>query len=163
MNVPQQLRDRAEAGKLLGMELAATAKPDRVTAGKAAFLRALLVSPDGTATLDDATDDLAAEFCDGGKWRGNVCRSLAMAGITEKVGAECSGRPSRHRGYITRWRLVDRRKAGLLLTGLVASLDSRLSTAAELAKSEAPTGATAGASAQKTFPLFDNEKGFSDG
>jgi len=162
MNVPQQLRDRAEAGKLLGMELAATAKPDRVTAGRIALLRALLASPDGTATIDDATADLAASYRDGGKWRGNVCRSLATARIVERVGVEKSERPSRHRGYVARWGLIDRRKATLLLTALVAAMDSRLSTAAELAKSEAPTGATVEASAQKTFPQF-NEKGFSDG
>ena len=114
----------------------------------------LFRSPDGTSTIDDATLDLTAEFRDGGRWRGSVCRSLAMAGITKRVGVEKSERPSRHRGYLTRWRLVSRRKATLMLTALVAAMDARLSTAAELSKSKAPAGATAEASVQQSFPQF---------
>jgi len=163
MNDLKPLRDAAEVAKLRGMELAAAAKLDQVSVGKIALLRALLSSPDGTATIDDATGDLAEEFRDGGKWRGNVCRSLAMARITESVEAVKSDRPSRHRGYVTRWRLVDRRKASLMLAGLVAAMDSRLLTADALAKSEAPTGTTVEASAQKTFPQFAEKKGFSNG
>jgi len=154
MTPSQQLREHGELAKLSGMTLAADAQPDRVTTGKIALLRALLVSPDGTATIDDATDDLAAEYRDGGRWRGSVCRSLAMAGITERVGVEQSERPSRHRGYITRWRLVDRRKASLLLAGLVAAMDARLTTAATLAaaQSETPAVVPAEASMQTTLP-----------
>jgi len=121
-----------ESAKLHGMTLAADAQPDRVAAGRIALLRALLASPDGTATIDDATDDLAAEYRDGGRWRGSVSRSLATAGITERASVEQSDRPSRHRGYITRWRLVDRRRASLMLAGLVAAMDARLSTAAAM-------------------------------
>ncbi len=156
-----KLRDRGEAAKLLGMTLAANARHDRVSTGKIALLRALLASADGTATIDDATTDLAESFGDGGKWRGTVCRTLAMAQLIERVGVEKSERPSRHRGYVTRWQLVDRRRAGLLLTGLVAAMDSRLSTAAELAKSEATPGATGAASVQQSFPQF--KEGIPDG
>lgn len=163
MNNRGQLRQQAEAGKQFGMTLAADAKPDKLATGKVAFLRVLLVSPDGIATIDDATSDLAAEFADGGKWRGTVCRSLATAGIIERVGVVQSDRPSRHRGYVTRWRLRDRHKAALLLTRLVAAMDVRLLTAADLAnaKSETPSAATNGVSVQIAFPEF--EKGFTDG
>lgn len=155
MNTIEQLRERGEAGKLAGMALAADAKPDRVTAGKIAFLRALLKSGDGTATVDDATDDLSATFDDGGKWRGMVCRSLATAGLIVPVAAVKSDRPSRHRGYVTRWRLADRMKAQLLLSRLVAAIDCRILSASHLAsKSETPAGTAAGVSVQSTFPEF---------
>ncbi len=163
MNARKELREQGEAEKLRAMTLAAGAKPDKVTLGKVAFLRALLMSPDGTATIDDATADLAAEFADGGKWRGTVCLSLATAGNIERVGVVKSDRPSRHSGYVTRWRIRDRRKAALLLSRLVAAMDVRLLTAADLvnAKSETPLDATNGVSVQITFPEF--EKGFTDG
>ena len=162
-----RLREKAEVAKLLGMTLAAGAKPDRVTSGRIALLRALLASPDGTATIDDATDDLAAAYRDGGRWRGSVSRSLATAGITERAGVEQSDRPSRHRGYVARWRLVDRRKAVLLLSRLVAAQDCRVGLASAMPDTsplnreaapasfaEEPAGT---ASSQKIFPQF-NEK-----
>jgi len=155
MTSTQRLRDSGEVGKLRGMELAAGAKLDRVATGKIALLRALFASPDGIGSLDDATGDLSAEFCDGGKWRGTICRSLAMARIIEKVDVVQSDRPSRHRGYLSRWRLVDRRKASLTLAGLVAAMDTRLSTAATLAaESETPPIAVGDASIQQSFPQF---------
>lgn len=132
MNTPQHLRDRGEVGKLRGMELAAVRRPDRVTAGKVAMLRALLGSPDGTATIDDATADLAERFDDGGKWRGTVCRTLSMAKIIERVSVEKSDRPSRHRGYVTRWLLVDRCKAQVALSRLVAAQDCQVGLASTM-------------------------------
>lgn len=156
------LRQQGDWLRDAGMGLAAGARPDRVTTGKAAFLRALLSSPDGTATIDDATADLSAEFHDGGKWRGTVTRSLAMRGFIEPVGAVKSDRPSRHRGYVTRWRLRDRQKAIAYLTYLVRSLDARLTTGADVAspESETPLAATNGVSDQQTLPGF--EKGCCD-
>ncbi len=92
-----------------GMNQAAESKSHRIIAGKAAFLDALMRSPDHTGTIDDATDAerLASAFDDNGKWRGTVTRSLSDAGIIEKVDAVQSRRTSRHCGYVTRWRLVD--------------------------------------------------------
>lgn len=145
------LRQQGERCRDAGMGLAAGARPDRVTTGKAAFVRALLSAPDGTATIDDATADLSVEFDDGGKWRGTVTRSLAVLGFIEPVGVVRSDRPSRHRGYVTRWRLRDRQKAIAYLSSLVRSLDARLTTADDLAEQEktpaVPAGkvATAGA------------------
>ncbi|MBX3435310.1 MAG: hypothetical protein KF847_18490 [Pirellulales bacterium] len=152
------LRQQGDGLRDAGMGLAAGARPERVTAGKAALLRALLNAPDGTATIDDATADLSAEFRDGGKWRGTVTRSLAVLGLIEPVGAEKSDRPSRHRGYVTRWRLRDRQKAVAYLASLVRSLDARLTTADDLAAQEktpaAPCGKVAVAGAlDRSNPL----------
>lgn len=116
------LREIGEAKKQCGMALAADKRADAVAAGQVAFLRALLASVDGTATLDDATGDLSQRFTDGGRWRGTVCRSLAVAKITEAVGVVKSDRPSRHRGYLTRWRLIDRSKAQREIEKLTAWL-----------------------------------------
>ena len=153
----EALREQSESAKLAGMEIAAGAKLDKVTSAKIALLRALLRSPDGTATIDDATSDLAAEFSDGGKWRGTVTRSLAIAGLIRRVDVVPSDRPSRHRGYVTRWLLVNRRRAQVLLSRLVAAMDCRIHSAAEAvvpSKSETPAGATAGVSSQLSFPTF---------
>ncbi|MDZ4658700.1 MAG: hypothetical protein SH868_14080 [Bythopirellula sp.] len=160
MNTREQLRERAEMGKQFGMTLAADAKPDKVTAGKVALLKALLLSADGTATIDDATADLSAEFRDGGKWRGTVCRSLATAGLIRRVDVVQSDRPTRHRGYVTRWRLVDRQQAALFVSRLVASIDVRILSAADLAnqKSETPTVGVAGVSEQSTLPVFERKE-----
>jgi hypothetical protein len=96
-----------------GMELAAARRPDRVTSGRWAMVNALLLSPDGTATIDAATspDELATEFPDGGKWRGAVVLSLLRDGMAEVVGTVRSIRPSRHRGYVSLLRLTDRESA----------------------------------------------------
>lgn len=106
-------RDAAEKRKLIGMEAAALAdgKAAMVDAAKLAMIDALLRSSNGTATIDEATDDLWAKFLDGGKWRGTVTRSLAMARIIRKDSVVKSERPSRHGGYVTRWQLIDRQKA----------------------------------------------------
>jgi hypothetical protein len=93
----------------------------RVKAGEVDLLRALLKSPEGTATIDDATADLTAQFRDGGKWRGQICLSLAKAGLIRRFDVVPSTRPSRHRGYVTKWQLVDRQKAVRLLSRLAAS------------------------------------------
>jgi hypothetical protein len=92
--------------------------------GKMAFLQALLKSPDTTATIDDATDDLSVRFRDGGKWRGLICLSLAKAGLIRRVDVVASRRPSRHRGYVTKWRLIDRKKAALMLLRLSKSVST---------------------------------------
>jgi hypothetical protein len=156
MIVPNRdkLRHKGEQRRDAGMGLAAQARPDRVDTGKVAFLKALLRSPDSTATIDDATDNLAAEFRDGGKWRGTVTRSLAASRFIEAVGAVKSSRPSRHRGYVTVWRLVDRQRALAYLASLERSLDAQLATGAELAagatKEPAPVAAGAGSASTST-------------
>ncbi len=115
---PDDLRQRGELLKLRGMQLSADKHADDVAVGQSLFLLALLKSATGIATIDDATDDKSSTFPGGGKWRGSVVRGLAVAGVIERVDAVCSSRPSRHRGLLTRWRLVDRDKAERWLQSL---------------------------------------------
>ena len=72
------------------------------------FLDALLLSLDGCATLDDATDDLMRKHADGGKWRASIPKRLQALQVIESAGAVKSARPSHHGGYVTQWRLADR-------------------------------------------------------
>jgi hypothetical protein len=108
----------------VGMALAAARRPDKVSLGRLAMVRALLSAPDGIATIDDATgpEELAAEFDDGGKWRGAVTRSLVNDGLAVIVGTTRSRRPSRHRGYVAELRLLDRSKAVDYLRRMSAAL-----------------------------------------
>jgi hypothetical protein len=78
-----------------------------VWATQLAFLLAVSRAPEFTATLDAAVSDLGEKFDRGGKWRGAAVRQLAELGLVERVAVELSIRPSRHRGYLTRWRAVD--------------------------------------------------------
>jgi hypothetical protein len=104
---------QGECRRDVGMSLAAERRPDRVALGRLAMVDALLRSPDGTATIDAATppDELAAEFADGGKWRGAVVLSLIRDGVAVITGTRRSVRPSRHRGYVSVLQLIDRTKA----------------------------------------------------
>ena len=111
-------RQRGELLKLRGMQLSADKHAEDVAAGQSLFLLALLKSTTGVCSIDDATSDKSTPFADGGKWRGTVVRGLAVAGIIERVDVVRSDRPSRHRGLLTRWRLVDRDKAERWLQSL---------------------------------------------
>lgn len=108
----------------VGMALAAARRPDQVTIGRLAMVRALLQSPDGTATIDDATseDELSGGFADGGKWRGTVTRSLVKDGIAKIAGMAKSRRKSRHSGSVAKWELVDRIKAQNYLQKMTTAL-----------------------------------------
>lgn len=135
----EKLAEQGDQRRQVGMALAAAANCDRVTLGRLAMLKALLDSPDATATIDDATSpqDLAKGFADGGKWRGSVTRSLADDGLAEITGTTRSVRPSRHRGYVSILRLTDRNAAKQYLAAIsdaVAALianDSTPSVAAD--------------------------------
>lgn len=123
VDVPM-LRSKAEAAKQRGMMLSAERRAELVAAGQVAFLRALSESQNGTATLDDATDDLSTKFDGGGKWRGSIPSRLARRRIIERVGDCKSVRPSRHRGYVSVWRLVDAERARMEIKRLSAWLDA---------------------------------------
>jgi hypothetical protein len=88
-----------------GRERAARWREYQIKAGQLAFLRALLRSPDRTATVDDATEEPDLPFKDGGKWRGSIPK--ALGGLIEQAGVVRSSRPSRHAGYVTLWRGTD--------------------------------------------------------
>lgn len=104
-------REQAEAAKERGMTLAADARAEAVAAGQVALLRALFDADDGTATIDDATTDLKHQFEGGGKWRGSITSQLSRRRIIERVGVRLSERPSRHRGFVSVWRIRERVKA----------------------------------------------------
>ncbi len=108
----------------VGMALAAARRPDQVTLGRLAMLRAMLASPAGTATIDDATGpgEMAVRFADGGQWRGTVTRSLVNDGYATIIATTRSTRPSRHRGYISVMRLVDRSTAQSYIDTMTAAL-----------------------------------------
>jgi hypothetical protein len=112
-----------ETRRDVGMAFAAARRPDRVTLGRVRLLRALLASPDGTATIDDATtaDELSSGFADGGKWRGSVPRSLVRDGFAVIVQLTRSVRPSRHRGYVAVLKLVDRVAAENYVQEMIAA------------------------------------------
>lgn len=123
MNNPQpinrdELKAKGRRRKDRGMLAALTGKCLLVSQGQLAMLDALLRSPDGTATIDDATSDLSRKFADGGKWRGSVTRTLASRGAIEKAGYATSCRPSRHACPTTRWKLKDRARAEAMAQGL---------------------------------------------
>ena len=121
------------------MTLAAERRPGKLQVGQIAMLDCLLSSPSGTATIDDATENLDTQFRDGGKWRGSVVQSLAMKGIIKKVGVEVSNRPSRHRGYVSRWRIVDQHKAIELRARLKAAVECHSDTTNDKSKTPSAT------------------------
>lgn len=75
------------------------------------FLDVLLSSPDGTATLDAATDDLSENFRNGGRWRASIPKRLKAEGLIVAERVVKSSRPARHAGYVTEWRVTDRSAA----------------------------------------------------
>ena len=105
------LRTQGDAQKEAGMALSAESRAELVAEGQIALLEALLRSAEGTATVDDATSDLSTKFDRGGKWRGSIPSRLARNRIIERIGDCKSDRPSRHRSYVSVWRLVDRERA----------------------------------------------------
>lgn len=122
-DAPERIAE-GEQRRNIGIALAGARRPDRVTLGRLAMLRAMLQSADGIATIDDATtpDELSHGYVDGGRWRGSVTRSLVADGYAEIVGTTRSTRPSRHRGYISRLRLVDRLAALSHIASMAAAL-----------------------------------------
>ncbi len=83
----------------------------KIAKGQLDLLETLMAKVDRLGTLDDATDDLTESFDDGGKWRGSITLELFRDGVIGHAGAENSKRPSRNRGLLRLWRLVDERKA----------------------------------------------------
>ena len=123
MNNQSALCEAGDRLRDFGMAIAAARRPDQVTIGRLAMLRAMLASPAGTATIDDATEpgEMAVRFADGGQWRGTVTRSLVNDGYATIIGTTRSTRPSRHRGYISIIQLVDRSAAQRYIDTMLAA------------------------------------------
>lgn len=114
-----------EAKRDAGIALASMNKREAILRQQIEFLEAAIKSTDGTATIDDCTQDFLDEFSDGGKWRGSVVRGLALANIIESTGRVVkSKRASRHRAIIREWRLVDRQSAAAHLSRLQLQLNT---------------------------------------
>lgn len=86
-------------------------KQREIWATQLLLLQKGLVSRTGWVSIDDATPKLQFSFTDGGKWRGQITLSLKLEGIIRSDNTTRSARPSRHRGFITKWRIADRIKA----------------------------------------------------
>lgn len=101
-------RDRGKKRAECGLKRAAYLHESEIRRDVLRLLDALLASDDGTATTDDAVDDLSGKYSDGGQWRGNIPKRLLAAGVIAFDGWSASARPSRHGGPVKRWRLLDR-------------------------------------------------------
>lgn len=95
------------AARDAGMDQAAARKERQIRQGALSFLDALLASPDGTATTDDATDRLDGAYEDGGRWRGSITRRLAGKRLIRRIGFITSKRASRHAGPVGVWQIQD--------------------------------------------------------
>ena len=115
-------RDRGEKRAVRGIQRAAYSHEPQIRRDTLRMLDALLASPTGCATLDDATSDLLAQHADGGMWRGSIPRRLREAGLIVGVGAKKSARPSRHAGNLTVWHLIDRPGAQAMRAVLSAQM-----------------------------------------
>lgn len=111
MMSPDEGRERGEKRAKRGIKRAAFKHGPEICRDTLRFLDALLASPTGCATTDDATADLLAKHADGGNWRSNVPKRLKAAGLIVFVRVVKSARPARHGGYVTEWRLVNRAAA----------------------------------------------------
>lgn len=122
MMTPDEGRERGEKRAERGIKRAAFKNGDAIRRDTLRFLDALLASPTGCATLDDATPDLKAKHADGGKWRASVPKRLKSDGliVAETVVKSC--RLHRNAGYLTAWRLIDRTAAEARRAILAAEL-----------------------------------------
>ena len=92
----EQGRRQGEVARDSGVLLLLIRREWLCRSAELAFIKAVLANPTSGATIDDATEDLAAKFADNGKWRGAAVLRLRMARLTCCVGHRPSSRPSRH-------------------------------------------------------------------
>ena len=119
---PTEGRERGEKRAKRGIRRAAYLYEPQIRRDTLRFVEALLASPTGCATLDDATPDLKAKHADGGKWRGAVVKRLRAAGIVVAVRYVRSCRLHCNAGPSVEWRLIDRIGAARLRAVLAAEL-----------------------------------------
>ena len=125
---PTEGRERGEKRAERGIKRAAFKHRPEIERGTLKFLDALLASPTGCATLDDATDSLREKYLDGGKWRASIPKRLKAAGLIVVEGVVKSARVARHAGYLTEWRLTDRVAAERHRAELLAALTAKNGT-----------------------------------
>ena len=115
-------RERGEKRAERGIRRAAYLHEPQIRRDTLRMLDCLLLSPNGCATLDGATDDLKRKHADGGQWRASIPKRLRSAGLIVGERVVKSARPARHAGYLTEWRLVDRPAAVALRAALAAQI-----------------------------------------
>ena len=113
MSATLEQAEAVERGGLLrdaGILRASAKKTNREPAGlllaESRFLDALLTN--GSASSDNAADDLNGKHDDGGHWLGGIFLRLSRSGLIEEVGSVRSCRPVRHRGQLTLWGIANR-------------------------------------------------------
>ena len=95
-----------DAGILRASEKKTNREPAALLRAEWRFLDALLLN--GSASSDDAADDLDAKHDDGGHWLGGIFLRLSRGGLIVEVGSVRSCRPIRHRGKLTLWGIGQR-------------------------------------------------------
>ena len=133
-------RERGEKRAERGVRRAAYLHEPQIRRDTLRFLAALLASPNGCATLDDATDELRGKHADGGKWRASIPKRLRADGLIVGERVVKSARPARHAGYLTEWRLIDRPGAERRRAELLAAqaFDNQPKDAGESAGTDSP-------------------------
>ena len=115
-------RECGELREERGIRRAAFKHEPQIRRDTLRFLDGLLASPTGCATLDSATDELGSKHSDGGRWRASIPKRLLAIGLIVAERVVRSSRPSRHAGYLTEWRLVNRPAAEVTRAALAAEL-----------------------------------------
>ena len=95
-----------DAGILRASEKKTNREPAGLLRAESRFLDVLLLN--GSASSDDAADDLDAKHDDGGHWLGGIFLRLSRGGLIVEVGSVRSCRPIRHRGKLTLWGIANR-------------------------------------------------------
>ncbi len=129
--IPTVGRERGEKRAERGVRRAAYLHEPQIRWDTLRFLAALLASPDGCATLDDATDDQKRKHADGGKWRASIPKRLRADGLIVGERVVKSARPARHAGFLTEWRLIDRPGAEAMRAVLAAQLQTEAGESAD--------------------------------
>ncbi len=108
---PKEGRAKGERRAERGIQRAALDHETDIERDTEKFLDAILSSPDGLATMDDAADKLTVNYRAGGRWRAAVPMGLKREAIIAADSVGKSSRPARHAGLQTVWRLTDRNAA----------------------------------------------------
>ena len=128
MIATNEARDTGQRRAECGIKRAAFNHREDIEWETLKFLDALLASPTGCATLDDAADSLRGKYLDGGKWRASIPKRLQAAGLIVSERVLKSARLARHAGYLTEWRLTDRSAAERRRAELLAALTAENGT-----------------------------------
>ncbi len=126
-----------DAGILRASEKKTNREPAGLLRAESRFLDVLLLN--GSASSDDAADDLTAKHDDGGHWLGGIFLRLSRGGLIVEVGSVRSCRPIRHRGKLTLWGIGQREAVERRQRDVKAMLDGLTSNeAGESAVTDSP-------------------------